>query len=223
MGFMDKFGTGEGFLAKLAENTFGKQARIDRKAARRKGLVEGSARYNRLSNQINRLSGTGGGIGDENFRNPFGNNPGGTAFTRSNIKDINAGANSGRPGANMGFDFSKFDVSNPTDVAAIQTEMIKQGVLPETYVNRQGETVSSADGMFGPQTERAYRDFVNMQRSGKGLMDYTYGDTPEGTDVLMDAMGVTLPEGVSGPENLNMEDDSDILNPLGPRGPRMSY
>lgn len=199
MGFMDKFGTGEGFLAKLAENTFGKQARIDRKAARRDAATPGSGKYNRLQNQINRLSGVGGGLMDDNFLNPLGTQ---SDFQRSKFKTTDKSA-----GGYGEFDFSQFDVSNPADVAAIQREMIKSGVLPETYVNRQGETVSSADGMFGPQTEKAYRNFVNMQRSGKGLMDYTYGDTPEDTDVLMDAMGVTLDEGVYGPENLKEEDE----------------
>ena len=72
MAFMDKFGTGEGFLAKLTENTFGKQNRIDRKAARRDAATPGSGKYNRLQNQINRLSGVGGGMMDDNFLNPHG-------------------------------------------------------------------------------------------------------------------------------------------------------
>ena len=51
---MDKFGTGQGWLAK----NLGKQARIDRKATRRDNSRPGSGKYNRLSNQINRLSGS---------------------------------------------------------------------------------------------------------------------------------------------------------------------
>ena len=187
MAFMDKFGTGEGFLAKLTENTFGKQARIDRKAARRDAATPGSGKYNRLQNQINRLSGVGGSMMDDNFLNPLGTQ---SDFKRSKFKTTDKSA-----GGYGEFDFSKFDVTNPADVAAVQKEL---GLVE--------------DGIFGPKTEEAYRNMVNMQRRGKGLMDYTYGDTPEDTDVLMDAMGV---EDVYGPK----EDDNPYFSPYIPIGP----
>jgi hypothetical protein len=185
MAFMDKFGPGEGFLAKLTENTFGKQNRIDRKAARRDAATPGSGKYNRLQNQINRLSGVGGGMMDDNFLNPLGTQ---SDFQRSKFKTTDKSA-----GGYGEFDFSKFDVTNPADVAAVQKEL---GLVE--------------DGIFGPETEKAYRNMVNMQRESKGLMGYTYGDTPEDTDVLMDAMGV---EDVYGPEE---DDDDDVYMPIGP-------
>ena len=179
MAFMDKFGSGEGFLAKLTENTFGKQARIDRKAARRDAATPGSGKYNRLQNQINRLSGVGGGMMDDNFLNPLGTQ---SDFQRSKFKTTDKSA-----GGYGEVDVSQFDVTNPADVAAVQKEL---GLVE--------------DGIFGPKTEAAYRNMVNMQRENKGLMGYTYGDTPEDTDVLMDAMGV---EDVYGPENLEEDDE----------------
>ena len=145
---MDKFGTGEGFLAKLTENTFGKQNRIDRKAARRDAATPGSGKYNRLQNQINRLSGVGGGMMDDNFLNPLGTQ---SDFQRSKFKTTDKSA-----GGYGEFDFSKFDVTNPADVAAVQKEL---GLVE--------------DGIFGPETEKAYRNMVNMQRESKGLMGYT--------------------------------------------------
>jgi hypothetical protein len=152
---------------------FGKQARIDRKAKRRDDAAPGSAEYNRMQNQINRISGEGGGLFDDNYLNPFG--------TQSSFQSSKFKTNDEKVGEYGDFDFSKFDVSNPADVSAIQKEMIKQNFLPETYVNRQGETVSSADGVFGSMTDEAYKKFVNAQRANQGLDGYTYGDNQNST------------------------------------------
>ena len=52
-----------------------------------------------------------------------------------------------------------FDMNDPESVKALQTKL---GV--------------TADGMFGPKTEAAYREAMNAQRMGQGLDAFTYGN-----------------------------------------------
>jgi len=59
------------------------------------------------------------------------------------------------------FDSANFDVADPEQVRSLQQQM--------------GVTV---DGMFGPETEKAYRGFVNQKRTSSGQDAYTY-DEPQ--------------------------------------------
>tara|TARA_R100000655_G_scaffold44998_1_gene81831 strand:+ start:825 stop:1580 length:756 start_codon:yes stop_codon:yes gene_type:complete len=145
MGFMDKFGTGEGWLAK----TFSKEGRKARKIARRDNNP-GTALANRMQNQINRMEGTGGRIGDDNYRNPFKG-------------DANTGYAKGQDdGSGLG-DLSQFNVQNKHDVLSMQKKLFPNDP-------------SQWDGMFGPNTEKAYRNQINAYRQGQGLMGYNYGE-----------------------------------------------
>ncbi len=142
---MDKFGTGKGWLSK--------QARIDRLASRR-DMNEGTAMANRLQNRINRLSGEGGRMWDDNYRNPF-RGEADTAYSRGNMS-LNSGLG----------DISQFDPSNKFDVMEMQKKLFP-------------EDERKWDGIFGKNTEAAYRRAVNASRENQGLMGYVYGNMPQ--------------------------------------------
>ena len=146
MGFMDKFGTGKGWLAQ----NLGKQARIDRMAARR-DANQGTAMANRMQNRINRLSGAGGRIGDDNYRNPFKGDAN-TAYSQGDMS-LNSGLG----------DTSQFDPSNKFDVMEMQKKLFP-------------DDSSQWDGIFVKNTEAAYRGAGNENRQNQGLMGYVYNN-----------------------------------------------
>lgn len=80
--------------------------------------------------------------------------------------------------ANQGPDPSTFDVSDPEQVKAFQQQMVDSGKMPATYVNRRGETVSSVDAQFGPDTKKAWQSYVDRTRMGQGKESYAYDDNP---------------------------------------------
>jgi len=84
-------------------------------------------------------------------------------------------------------DTKDIDFTDATQVTNIQKALIDQGFLPETYVNSSGETVSSADGMWGNDTQTAYRAGINNRREGMGLMGYEYDDPNSITNTDIDS------------------------------------
>ena len=72
-----------------------------------------------------------------------------------------------------GFDAANFDPSDENQVMDLQA--------------RLGVTV---DGMFGPETEGAYRDMINSQRMSEGKDAYKYDDN-EGTATNSQGQGVS--------------------------------
>ena len=68
-------------------------------------------------------------------------------------------------------DFPKFDVNNNEEVATMQNMLIQLG-----YLSGDANAGEGADGMFGKNTESAYRAYVNDQRKLAGNEQYTYND-----------------------------------------------
>jgi len=142
MGFMDKFGTGEGWLAKNLgpDKDWKKKQEIKKKELDAENL----ARYE------GNISEHGSGI----FSNT---NPGGA-------------------GGKLRTDASNVDTNDPRSVKRIQEALVSSGALSPTYIDKDGNEVSSIDGKFGPMTEKAYRGAISDQRSKFGADQYMYDD-----------------------------------------------
>tara|TARA_R110002167_G_scaffold94892_2_gene253045 strand:+ start:10358 stop:11458 length:1101 start_codon:yes stop_codon:yes gene_type:complete len=65
----------------------------------------------------------------------------------------------------------KFDVNNNEEVATAQNMLIQLG-----YMSGDQEQGEGADGMFGKNTEAAWRAYTNDQRTFNGKEAYTYED-----------------------------------------------
>ena len=79
-----------------------------------------------------------------------------------NPADDGGGGGGGAPGA---FDSANFNVQDKNQVMELQKQLFP-------------DDPSQWDGVFGPNTEGAYRNMVNQQRTGAGQDPYTYGGPP---------------------------------------------
>ena len=67
------------------------------------------------------------------------------------------------------FDSASFDVSDTDQVKNVQQILINEGY-----------DIGGADGMFGPKSEAAYRDWINKTRGQLGGEEYTHADSAGG-------------------------------------------
>ena len=72
-------------------------------------------------------------------------------------------------------DNSEIDFSDKNQVMAIQSAI-----------------GADVDGIWGPQTEKLYREHINARRGKMGLDEYTYGE-PEATTATVPASTATVP------------------------------
>tara|TARA_R100000234_G_scaffold84929_1_gene54036 strand:- start:465 stop:1268 length:804 start_codon:yes stop_codon:yes gene_type:complete len=93
---------------------------------------------------------------------------------RDKIDDIvSQGRNNNREivqnGETSAGDMPDFDVNNNEQVATMQNMLIQLG-----YLSGDMEKGEGADGMFGKNTEAAWRAYTNDQRKLRGQEEYTY-------------------------------------------------
>ena len=104
-------------------------------------------------------------------------------------------------------DTSEIDFSNKNQVMAIQSAI-----------------GADVDGVWGPQTEKLYREHINARRGKMGLDEYTYGQ-PEATTATVPAsnLQIVMPSNEFGFNNVlypnpNNPYDQGSLFDLGGRG-----
>tara|TARA_Y100001963_G_scaffold88454_1_gene122190 strand:+ start:4013 stop:5212 length:1200 start_codon:yes stop_codon:yes gene_type:complete len=86
-----------------------------------------------------------------------------------------------------GNEIPKFDINNNEEVATMQNMLIDLG-----YMSGDSEAGEGADGMFGKNTEAAWRAYVRDQRFAQGKEAYVYDNTSdEAVDYSGESVGET--------------------------------
>ena len=122
----------------------------------------------------------GSNIGNETAVNPMSGHQTATKDLKQNLNQsvpVEQG-NTGFPVINpqssniSTMDTSSIDFGNKQQVQDIQTQLANQG-----YLGESGNALD-IDGIWGPETEYAWRDMIKQRRMAGGLDEYQYNDMP---------------------------------------------
>lgn len=114
------------------------------------------------------------------------------------------------------------DFDDKEQVMQIQKSLVQSGDLPATYIDKKtGEVKSNIDGVFGPNTEGAYRTAINARREGAGFGSYKYDNlldnATDSGDPVQEAQGQGSAPQLDAPAANTMSvSQYNMLNPQNP-------
>ena len=140
-------------------------------------------------------------------------NPGTPGVSKFKTRGPYSGVDTGDTGVNMTnpitgqisgtIDTGNIDFNNKDQIMAIQQAMADQGL-----VGKDGNPIA-VDGMFGENTEHAYRQYINDRRTSQGKDAYGYGTNNVNDTVDANAnLGPT-----QGPQNQDYGNFGEVFGP----------